>query len=113
MRAKLIKDCDGPNPDWNPRDPESAHSIALPAGTVIEGDDAWMHVIGGRAIPDDDACWKRVEKRNPLIVEKILKRFPDARRAAEPPKGEASTGGPDPIAKLPRKPKATDAPPAA
>lgn len=106
MRCKLIKDLDGANPDWDPRDPESPHTIPVPAGTVLEGHDAWMHVCLGRAIPADEECWNRVAKRNPQLVDKILKKFPDARKPAD-----VEQPG-EPPAKTARKPKG-DAPPAA
>lgn len=48
MKVRLIVDAEGPNPEFNPKEDESAlnpHSILIPAGTEIEDPKAWVHCL--------------------------------------------------------------------
>lgn len=79
MKAILIRDCEGPNPEWKP--PRRAdfpdadahklaslryqkkvpHTIKIPKGTVIEGEGCWKHCLPDaekivRAAPADEEC---------------------------------------------------------
>ena len=66
MKAKLIIDMTGPNPDYN-RDLATAcalegkpygvpHSIPKPKGTVIDDPKCYLLVRQGVAVPADDEC---------------------------------------------------------
>ncbi len=57
MKIRLLVECEGPNPEWNPPNPKDdfeawqtypyrvAHTIKLPVGTEIDHPDAWVHCL--------------------------------------------------------------------
>lgn len=76
MKVKLLIDCTGPNPDFDPsRDRHSARNRAIPAGTIVDHPDAWML-----------CCPERIELfRN----GRPLNKFRDGQIRAEPADDEA------------------------
>lgn len=78
MKVKTLKATDGPNPDWDPKDPASKRGVVVPAGTILEGDQAWIHVCTGLAVPADAECWNKIDAWNPELAAKIRRRFPES-----------------------------------
>lgn len=66
MKAKLIRDMDGPNPKYRHDRAALAaqqgkryahhHSVEMPTGTIIDNPEAYKLVQNGVAIPADDEC---------------------------------------------------------
>lgn len=100
MKALLIIDSDGPNPEFNPPQPRGddeesraayyeyvalvPHSISVPAGTVLDGAECWRHCLPDaeylvrgsgdgivRAVPYDDQCKRVVEAKVAKLHPKI------------------------------------------
>lgn len=73
MKAKLIQDVDGPNPDFDRKKPKHPLSNnpyrVLKAGTVLEGPMCYVHCLGEdpQAVPDDQECTEMVN----LTVERL------------------------------------------
>lgn len=69
MKCKLIKDCDGKNPDYDDDEAvaqsrlgiqyQTPASIKRPKGTEIEHPDCWMLVKQKLAVPMDEECAAR------------------------------------------------------
>lgn len=76
MKVRLLVDCEGPNPHFDPTQPAdelNPHTIPIPAGTEIEDKHAWLlcfpefGAATGRAEPIDDEAKRRIAfeaKRN-------------------------------------------------
>lgn len=92
MRARLIIPADGPNPDYNPKFPDSRETnwpyILMPVGTVLVGPKCWVHCLPEqsgipgvqgviRAEPDDDECRAKVAEHyrrvGPIVEARKLK----------------------------------------
>jgi len=93
MKALLIVDSDGPNPDWHPPDASKdliayqlycarvPHTITVPKGTVLDGDRCFYHCLPDmtttpdgrygvvRAIPLDDDCRTMVEWKKKYLKD--------------------------------------------
>lgn len=71
MRARLIRECDGPNPLFDPRKPVSPSNrrdIMLPIGTILDDPKAWIHCCPDhykvvRAEPADEECEQIVAEK--------------------------------------------------
>lgn len=69
MKCKLIKDCDGPNPEYDADEAVAMSklgqqypipaSVKRPKGTEIEHPDCWMLVKAKLAVPADAECAAR------------------------------------------------------
>ena len=91
MKAELIVDGKARNPLYSPSEHAAAQKrgedypferlMVVPAGTVIEDQNAWLHCVPGemnapaKAKPVDDECREKVrdwmEEKRPIELEKI------------------------------------------
>ncbi|ADG70067.1 hypothetical protein Plim_4260 (plasmid) [Planctopirus limnophila DSM 3776] len=98
MKAKLIRDADGPNPDFDPKQKVSATNqphVVIPKGTIIEGEKAFRLCQGSNPVaePEDDDCKAVIaeyrKKRVAIHQQRAAERV--AEKAAE--KAETSRKG--------------------
>lgn len=80
MKVRLIRDCTGPNPQFNPRKPvskENPFETARPNGLEIESPDAWLLCVGSDpvAVPIDDEARQRVEQALERRSKILQRRF--------------------------------------
>lgn len=85
MRAKLIKDCYGPNPRWDwcktqQQQPNTPCQIIKKAGTIIEGPKVWIHIADGIAEAADDEARAWVAKNDSKLAAHAVA-VEDIRRA--------------------------------
>jgi hypothetical protein len=98
MRARLIIPSDGPNPDYNPKLPDSRETnwpyILMPVGTVLVGPKCWIHCLPEqsgipgvqgviRAEPDDEECQARVDRHNGYVAPILARRELGALKRSE------------------------------
>jgi hypothetical protein len=89
MRAKLIKDCWGPNPkyDWSKRQQDQPNvpcQIVKPAGTVLDDPKAYIHIVDGIAEPEDDEARQWAEEHGLRVAarEAAVAEIREAQRLA-------------------------------
>lgn len=111
MRVRLITDCKGPNPDFNPRlKPDrktNCHEIDRPKGTEIEHPDAWMLCVGSEPVaePLDDEAKTLVSEALERRRRGLIARAERAAEALDPATAnDASTDAP---AEAPAEPAPT------
>ncbi len=61
MKAKLIRDADGPNPEFDRKQkvsPTNQPHVVIPKGTIIEGEKAYRLCQGPNPVaePEDEEC---------------------------------------------------------
>lgn len=86
MLARLIRECNGPNPLFNPRLPNSPSNhpdTTVPVGTMLNHPMAWVHCCPDakgivRAEPVDEECEEIVARKNAEYSRAM-----QARKAAE------------------------------
>lgn len=107
MKALLVVDSGGPNPDFLPPDPrqdEAAyyryvravpHTITIPAGTVLDGNQVHVHCLPDaegvvRAVPYDEDCQllvdlerKNLNPKAEIAMRRFLQEAPALVQAAE------------------------------
>jgi hypothetical protein len=99
MRVKLIKDCLGPNPnyDWTKTQEQQPHTpcqIPVAAGKVLDGKRAYIHIVNGLAEPEDDEArdWAEAHGLRVAAREAAVAEIREAQRKAafadDEPEGE-------------------------